>query len=294
MASRGREAFSRPRDVPFIIDPNKMVRNKYTEFGPVILQMYAQGISCREICAALGCSPKLIYGVLHRNKDFFKNHRRLDKDHRVADSHAETILQLVREDKTYAEIAEATHLSISTIVRFVARTDAKKIKRRGKYRARISIHGETIGRMTEAGESDKRIAETTGLSVDQVLRYRRRHGYLKSRKHAVTEQQRRVIIEMAGEGQSWNKIRSAAQTTKTQAEKILKESGLWPKPNNFAYNYSHNDDPPWWPDPGAPTYNDDFVLKPEHRVRLEYVRYRRNIGRPIQHCVKERHRHAID
>jgi len=159
-----------------------------------------------------------------------------------------------------------------------------------------------------AGMSYKQIAAILSVSYSTIAQFVRSHGMnrmvrkpsaRKERKprvravDRVTPEQCETIVEMAGRAETYRAIREATGLGEHVINEVLKREGLWPKP--CRYDLDDDYDPPWWPDPNdpLPDYGDEFVLKPEHRARLEEVRYRRRIGRPIvqRQFKTERTRH---
>ena len=97
----------------------------------------------------------------------------------------------------------------------------------------------------------------------------------------ITAEQKKLIAEMAGAGSSWAVIAREADCAIATAKQAVRELGLWPKPDARSAPRPPRDEEPWFPPENAPDYGDSFQLKPEHRVRLEYVRWRRRSGRPV-------------
>ena len=161
-----------------------------------------------------------------------------------------------------------------------------------RRRGRIELIAEEVEALIKAGNTYGTIAAITGCSHSTVWRFAKANGMdWKARKPAdpkqprvkpitlVTPEQCETIVEMAGRAETYRAIIEATGLGEHTINLVLKREGLWPKPKRILR--SEDFDPPWWPEPGSPTYPDDFVLKPADRARLEYVRYRRNIGRPI-------------
>ena len=97
----------------------------------------------------------------------------------------------------------------------------------------------------------------------------------------ITAEQKKLIAEMAGAGSSWRVIAREADCAIATAKQAVRELGLWPKPDARSAPRPPREEEPWFPPEDAPDYGDSFQLKPEHRVRLEDVRWHRRFGCPV-------------
>ena len=172
---------------------------------------------------------------------------------------------------------------------------------------RIELVADEVAALIKAGNTYGTIAAITGCSHSTVWRFARANGLDRKARspkkvpkeprvkpiELVTPQQSETIVEMAGRAETYRAIIEATGLGENTINLVLKREGLWPKPKRILRSEDY--DPPWWPDPKdhQPDYGDEFVLKPADRARLEEVRYRRNIGRPIvqRQFKTERTRH---
>lgn len=218
-----------------------------------ILSRYAEGKSYKQIAEEIGRKPCHVLHALERHREFYEAHKRL----RCRRSHlpADKVSELLKNGNSYGAVAAIMGVSYATIARLARDLGLNRMARKPK---------------TPRKERKPRVR-----AVDRV-----------------TPEQCETIVEMAGRAETYRAISEATGIGRRVINEVLKREGLWPKPCRFEQD---DCDPPWWPDPNdpLPDYGDDFVLKPEHRARLEEVRYRRRIGRPIvqRQYKTERTRH---
>ena len=117
----------------------------------------------------------------------------------------------------------------------------------------------------------------------------------------VTDEQREIIVDLAGLARPWSEIIEASGLSLHVCERVLKEADLWPKPTlDWQEVHVEEEDPPWFPPPGSKEYPDGFLLKPEDRARLEEVRKERRRfeeeNRKVDGTarIKKQGSHAID
>ena len=189
--------------------------------------------------------------------------------------------------KKAREIAAALNCSTATVFRAIRKAGAEF--RALNCRRNFAADKESqVRAMTAAGKNVSEIAQETGLSEMTIYNFWHRNGLRpiqapkpKKRrrvKKEITAEQREIVLDIAGRAGTWTEIQHASGLSLHECELVLKEADLWPKPVNEA---REDIDPPWWPEPGAPEYPDDFILKPEHRARLNEVRQWRLEGKPM-------------
>ena len=171
---------------------------------------------------------------------------------------------------------------------------------------RVKLVAAEVAALIKAGNTYGTIASITGCSHSTIWRFAKANGLNRKAQmpkepkeprvkpiELVTPEQCETIVEMAGRAETYRAIIEATGLGEHTINLVLKREGLYPKPKRILR--SEDFDPPWWPDPKdhQPDYGDEFVLKPADRARLEEVRYRRNIGRPIvqRQFKNERTRH---
>lgn len=206
----------------------------------------------------------------------------------------ERIRRLWEAGKTAREICAEIGCSSSTIYRAIsADADFRARNRRGNYAADKE---DQIRAMTAAGKKAEEIARETGLSQMTIYNFWIRNGLRRKpepepkpkpipKKKEVTAEQREIILDLAGRAAPWDEITETTGLSVHVCERVLKEADLWPKPVN---EDREDEDPPWWPEPGAQKYPDEFVLKPEDRARLNEVIKWRNEGAPMTERNRKR------
>ena len=219
----------------------------------------------------------------------------------------EAILSRYAEGKSYKQIAEEIGRKLCHVQHALERHPEFFAAHRRQRTHASHLPAEKVSELLTIGNSYGAVAEIMGVSYATIARHARILGLNRTARNPkprkerkprvraidrVTPEQCETIVEMAGRAETYRAIREATGLGRHTINEVLKREGLWPKPSR----YDQDDcDPPWWPDPNdpLPDYGDDFVLKPEHRARLEEVRYRRRIGRPIvqRQYQNERKRH---
>ena len=193
-------------------------------------------------------------------------------------------LKLWKEGLPYREIERRAGISEGYLSKII-RIDPEFA--RFKRKKNPFDYAEQISLMRAQGANIRQIAKMLHLSIPAVSHVVNSNGYHRPRKTPrpvkpsappLSEEKKQLIIDLASQAKSWNEILLAADCTLYMARRVLRQNGLWPKPT---IPRVMDEDQPWFPEDGAPTYNDNFVLKPEHRTRLEYVQFRRMNGDPI-------------
>lgn len=146
--------------------------------------------------------------------------------------------------------------------------------------------GERIKGLVAAGKPIEEVAAETGVSESTVYRIIKVPGEKTclvntSEKHAET------IRAMTAAGKTGVEIARVTGLSKSTIYNFWDRNGI--RPEDASFRKHEEEDLPWFPGPDAPIYNDGFMLKPEHRARLEEVRFLRRIGTPIaqKHAKKK-------